>query len=762
MSTARISLPDRYRVVRHIANGGMASVWEAHDEVLNRAVAVKLLASHLSEDDRARQRFQREARAAAAVSNHPNVVTIYDVGEHDGRTFMVMELLKGGTVADKLRAGDRISPRTAMRWLRDAASALDAAHAADVVHRDVKPANMLLDDGGRLAIADFGIARLALEDQLTATGTVLGTAAYISPEQAVGEPATAASDRYALAVVAYELLAGARPFEAENFAAQARAHVEDAPEPASVRNPDLPHEVDAVLARGLEKDPEDRYGSAGELVDHLDDAVSAPAAPPAPTTARTRALGGGPPRRTAAAPAGAGRPAPRRRNAGVLLAALATVALIAVIAVLLLSGGDGGSGGNDQQAEQHPASARETPEKTQTPEEDTATPEPTPEETATPEATDTPAPSGEVDLDAGAPAPARGLQRPPVRRLREVAGPLPAGAGRLRRLQRAGPLRLRAVREGPRAEPQRPPRRGDPGARGAPGPLRRQREGRGREGAQGRDRRRRRAEPFDGVAAAIAGVPFMSPEQGRVVYDHVRATRPAEVLELGTAHGVGAAYMAAALADNGAGRLTTVDFAGAAYDPSPEQVLARAGVADRVEVVREFSSYTWWLKEQVQARSDAARQLRAALRLRLPRRREELDRRRARGRAGREAAAARRLAADGRPRLDLRPGPAPRGHRRRRAPRAVRARAHAAAPARRLRADRRPAPELHRAARAGRVVGLGAQGARRAAPLHARDQPPARRAGRRRAAHGAAPGAQRPPRLTRRLRGQDPRGRVMR
>jgi eukaryotic-like serine/threonine-protein kinase len=390
VSTARISLPDRYRVVRHIANGGMASVWEAHDEVLDRAVAVKLLASHLSEDDRARQRFQREARAAAAVSNHPNVVTIYDVGEHDGRTFMVMELLKGGTVADKLRAGDRISPRTAMRWLRDAASALDAAHAADVVHRDVKPANMLLDDGGRLAIADFGIARLALEDQLTATGTVLGTAAYISPEQAVGDPATAASDRYALAVVAYELLTGARPFEAENFAAQARAHVEDDPEPASVRNPDLPREVDAVLERGLEKHPGDRYRSAGELVDHLDEAISSP---PAPTTARTRALAGGPPRRTAPAAAATGRPAPRRRNTGVLLAALATAALIAVIAVLLLSGG--GDGGGGQQAEQTPertATATETPEETQTA-------EPTATETAAPEATETPAPSGGVDLD---------------------------------------------------------------------------------------------------------------------------------------------------------------------------------------------------------------------------------------------------------------------------------------------------------------------------------------------------------------------------
>ena len=281
-----------------------------------------------------------------------------------------------------------------MRWLRDAASALDAAHAADVVHRDVKPANMLLDDGGRLAIADFGIARLALEDQLTATGTVLGTAAYISPEQAVGDPATAASDRYALAVVAYELLTGTRPFEAENFAAQARAHVEDDPEPASARNPDLPAAVDAVLARGLSKDPADRYPSSGELVDHLDDALTGP-----PATSRTRVIGGGPPRRTAPA-AAAGRSEPRRSNTGVLLALLAAAALVAVIAVLLLSGG--GDGGGNQQAERTPERTAtpektKTPEKTQTPEPtQTATPTPTP--TATPAAAETPAPSGGTDL----------------------------------------------------------------------------------------------------------------------------------------------------------------------------------------------------------------------------------------------------------------------------------------------------------------------------------------------------------------------------
>ena len=178
-STARITLPDRYRIVRHIANGGMAGVWEATDELLGRSVAVKVLASHLAEDDRARKRFEREARAAAGLSSHPNVVTIYDVGEYDGRVFMVMELMPGGTVADRLRAGRTIADETALRWLREAAAALDAAHGQGVVHRDIKPGNLLLDDRDRLAIADFGIARLALEDQLTATGQVLGTASYI-------------------------------------------------------------------------------------------------------------------------------------------------------------------------------------------------------------------------------------------------------------------------------------------------------------------------------------------------------------------------------------------------------------------------------------------------------------------------------------------------------------------------------------------------------------------------------------------------------
>jgi tetratricopeptide (TPR) repeat protein len=382
-STARITLPDRYRIVRHIANGGMAGVWEASDQLLGRSVAVKVLASHLSEDDRARRRFEREARAAAGLSSHPHVVTIYDVGEYDGRVFMVMELMPGGTVADRLRAGRTIADETALRWLREAAEALDAAHDHGVVHRDIKPGNLLLDGRDRLAIADFGIARLALEDQLTATGQVLGTASYISPEQAVGEPATAASDRYALAIVAFELLTGSRPFQAEHFAAQARAHVEDEPPLATERDPSLPRGVDAVLDRGLAKDPDDRWPSAGAMVAALDRAMGESRPPTEPT----RPIAPVPPV-TATRAGGSAWPW--------LLAGVAALVVLAVAGAVLLSGDDGG--GEEPRSAQPTATAtaERTPEKT-------ATPEPTATATETPEPTQTAEPpSGGTDLDRAA------------------------------------------------------------------------------------------------------------------------------------------------------------------------------------------------------------------------------------------------------------------------------------------------------------------------------------------------------------------------
>jgi eukaryotic-like serine/threonine-protein kinase len=387
VSTARISLPDRYKVIRHIANGGMAGVWEAHDELLDRAVAVKVLAQHLSEDDRARARFQREARAAAGLSSHPNVATIYDVGEHDGRTFMVMELMRGGSVADVLRKEGKIDRKRALRWLREAASALDAAHAAGIVHRDIKPANLLLDEHDRLAIGDFGIARLAWEEQVTQTGQVLGTAAYISPEQAMGEAATAASDRYSLAVVAFELLTGEKPFQAEHFAAQARAQIEDDPPRVSELDPELSERVDDVIDRGMAKDPDDRWASAEEFVERLGESLTPPPRrKAAPATTATRPLasrdGTPPPSRPARPVAAAERPGSSGPGTGMLLAALAAALLVVVLGFLLLKG-NGGDKGNQ-------ASKTSTPTATAKKKE---TPSPTPTATATATKTETPAPT---------------------------------------------------------------------------------------------------------------------------------------------------------------------------------------------------------------------------------------------------------------------------------------------------------------------------------------------------------------------------------
>jgi eukaryotic-like serine/threonine-protein kinase len=266
----RVALPRRYEILHHVANGGMASVWCARDQVLGRTVAIKLLAESYSVGATAVRRFEREARAAARVSAHPNVATIYDIGTADGTPYIVMEYLAGGSVADALSATDEagIDPRLAVRWVREAAAALDHAHSLGVVHRDVKPGNLLLDDAQRLHVADFGIARLVSEATITTGGELLGTAAYLAPEQALGHPATDATDRYSLAVAAYELLVGSRPFAGEAALAGRRQDGEDPP-PASERNPALPRAVDTVLARGMAASPSRRWQSASEFATAL-------------------------------------------------------------------------------------------------------------------------------------------------------------------------------------------------------------------------------------------------------------------------------------------------------------------------------------------------------------------------------------------------------------------------------------------------------------------------------------------------------------
>jgi eukaryotic-like serine/threonine-protein kinase len=292
-------LPERYADPERIGSGGMGDIFVATDELLGRRVAVKVLADRYAWDEGIRQRFTREALAAARLSGEPGAVTIFDVGEWSGRPYIVMEHLPGGSLEDRIRKSGAQPPPQALRWLEQAAAAIDAAHRQGVVHRDIKPANLLLDANGHVHVADFGIASAAGLGTLTLTGMVLGTAGYLSPEQARGERAEPASDIYALAVVAYELLSGERPFANESTTAEAMAHA-NAPVPSiAARCKNLPYEVDGVFQRALAKDPGARYPTAADFVAALRDALAqaagttgriAPVAAPSSSGARRAAL----------------------------------------------------------------------------------------------------------------------------------------------------------------------------------------------------------------------------------------------------------------------------------------------------------------------------------------------------------------------------------------------------------------------------------------------------------------------------------------
>lgn len=257
-------LGERYELGHQIGTGGMASVYLAYDTVLDREVAVKVLAERFAADQAFVERFRREASAAAGL-NHPNIVAVYDRGEAEDTYYIVMEYLKGPDLKKVIRDQGPLDPAVAVDNALQILSALTAAHAAGIIHRDIKPQNVMVSGDGRLRVADFGIARADADQQMTEAGSVIGTAQYLSPEQAQGEETTAASDTYAVGIVLYEMLTGRVPFDGDRPVTVAMKQINEPPVPPRVFAQEIPPELDAVVMKALSKRPEDRYQSAEDF-----------------------------------------------------------------------------------------------------------------------------------------------------------------------------------------------------------------------------------------------------------------------------------------------------------------------------------------------------------------------------------------------------------------------------------------------------------------------------------------------------------------
>jgi serine/threonine-protein kinase len=325
-----MQLNGRYRLDAQIGSGGMSTVYRAFDAVLERRVAVKLMHREIAADTDQLERFRREARAVAQLS-HPHIVGVIDAGEEDGRPYIVFEYVEGETLKDRIRRMGRLPVDEAIAYAIEISRALGAAHARHIVHRDVKPQNVLIDEEGSAKVTDFGIARSLDEEGLTADGRVLGTTDYVSPEQALGHDVNGQSDIYSLGVVLFEMLTGDVPFHGENQVAVAMKHVrEDLPD-VQLRRPEVSAGLAALLDRMTDKHLEHRCPDAQTLGAELEDALAAEAARSGRSTGEATAV-------IATLPKGTKRRLPLRMRRrfplfaviGVLLAAAAVIAVLAI------------------------------------------------------------------------------------------------------------------------------------------------------------------------------------------------------------------------------------------------------------------------------------------------------------------------------------------------------------------------------------------------------------------------------------------------
>lgn len=349
----------RYRLDSRIATGGMGTVWRGTDTLLGREVAVKLLKDEIADDPVFRSRFETEARHAAAL-HHPGIASVFDVGERaataaDGghpRPYLVMELVEGQPLSALLSQGRDLDPDAVRDLMAQVGDALGAAHRAQIIHRDVKPANLIVTPDGKVKVTDFGIARAADGVQITRTGAVMGTPQYLSPEQAEGKPATIASDVYSLGIVTFECLAGRRPFDAESPVATALAHIR---EPVPALPSSVPDDLAAVVRTALSKDPGERYADGAAFAAALRDPGTAvvptpprvvPAVAPVPEEPRTQVMPAATPVNPMAPPLDplptptAAIQRPSNGATGPLVVAVLLLVALVVVVTLLLTGGD--------------------------------------------------------------------------------------------------------------------------------------------------------------------------------------------------------------------------------------------------------------------------------------------------------------------------------------------------------------------------------------------------------------------------------------